>query len=46
MERLRGHPSVAKRLEEGRLRLHGWFYAIDTGVVSVLQSPDGRFQPL
>jgi carbonic anhydrase len=46
MERLRGHPSVAKRLEDGRLRLHGWFYAIDTGVVSVLEPQDGRFLPL
>jgi carbonic anhydrase len=46
MERLRGHPSVAKGLQEGRLRLHGWFYAIDTGVVSVLEPQDGKFLPL
>jgi carbonic anhydrase len=46
MERLRGHPSVAARLEDGRLRLHGWFYAIDTGVVSTLEPRDGTFLPL
>jgi carbonic anhydrase len=46
MERLRGHPSVAAGLEDGRLSLHGWFYAVDTGVVSVLQPRGGRFLPL
>jgi carbonic anhydrase len=44
LDRLRGHPSVAKQLEHGRLSLHGWFYAVDDGVVSVLQ--DGGFSPL
>lgn len=46
LDRLRGHPSVARGLERGDLSLHGWFYAIDTGVVSVLQPQDGSFQPL
>jgi carbonic anhydrase len=46
MDRLRSHPSVARRLEEGRLQLHGWYYAIDTGVVSVLQPQNGKFLPL
>ena len=46
LDRLRGHPSIARRLEEGRLHLHGWYYAIDTGVVSVLQPHSGKFLPL
>jgi carbonic anhydrase len=46
LERLRGHPSVAKGLEYGHLSLHGWFYAVDTGVISVLEPQDGSFQPL
>jgi len=46
MDRLRGHPSVARRLEDDRLHLHGWYYAIDTGVVSVLQPQNGTFLPL
>jgi carbonic anhydrase len=46
MDRLRGHPCVARRLEEGRLQLHGWYYAVDTGVVSVLQPQNGTFLPL
>jgi carbonic anhydrase len=46
LDRLREHPSVARRLGRGRLRLHGWFYAIDTGVVSVHRPRTGVFQPL
>jgi carbonic anhydrase len=46
LDRLRDHPSVAERLGDGRLRLHGWFYAVDTGMVSVHQSSTGRFVPL
>jgi carbonic anhydrase len=46
LERLRGHPSVAKQLERDGLRLHGWFYAVDTGAVSVLDPEEGRFLPL
>jgi carbonic anhydrase len=46
LERLRGHPSVAKRLEHGELSLHGWFYAVSTGTVSALHPQDGRFRPL
>jgi carbonic anhydrase len=46
LERLRSHPSVVKKLEYGELNLHGWFYAVDAGVVSVLEPQDGRFRPL
>lgn len=44
LDRLRGHPCVVKGLEHGRLNLHGWYYAVDEGVVSVLQN--GSFTPL
>lgn len=44
LDRLRGHPSVARALEDDRLSLHGWYYAVDAGVVSVLR--DGSFSPL
>jgi carbonic anhydrase len=30
IERLRLYPCVAKRLEEGALRLHAWFFKIAT----------------
>jgi carbonic anhydrase len=46
LDRLRRHPTVAKRLEHGGLKLHGWFYAVGTGTVSVLDPQDGTFRPL
>jgi carbonic anhydrase len=46
LDRLRTHPSVAERLAGGRLRLHGWFYAVDTGAVSVYRPDAGEFRPL
>lgn len=46
LENLRTHPSVASRLRMGRLRLHGWVYCIETGVVSAWQPGDGVFAPV
>ncbi|WP_199753205.1 carbonic anhydrase [Actinoplanes sp. ATCC 53533] len=45
VDHLRGYPGVRRRLHEGRLRLHAWFYAIDTGRVSAL-SPRPARSPL
>ena len=33
LEHLLGHPSVAKGLEAGTLRLHGWVYDFERGDV-------------
>ncbi|ROR43008.1 carbonic anhydrase [Kitasatospora cineracea] len=33
LERLRGYPGVARRLAEGTLNLHAWFYEVHTGAV-------------
>lgn len=30
---LRSYPVVRQRLDSGRLRLHGWYYEVDTGFV-------------
>ncbi|GAA2408238.1 carbonic anhydrase [Streptomyces glaucosporus] len=46
LERLRGYPCVAERLEAGRLRLHGWFYAVDTGLVLAHRPSVDAFLPL
>jgi carbonic anhydrase len=46
LDRLRDLPHIAERLDDGRLDLHGWFYAVDTGIVSVHQASTGRFVPL
>jgi carbonic anhydrase len=43
LERLRGHPSVAKRDD---MRMHGWLYAVHTGTVSALDPADDTFKPL
>ena len=31
MRHLKTHPSVAERLAEGSLVIHGWYYEIETG---------------
>ncbi|MBT2365951.1 carbonic anhydrase [Streptomyces sp. ISL-10] len=35
LETLRGHPAVREGLQDGSLRLHGWYYEVHTGTVSV-----------
>ncbi|WP_405961176.1 carbonic anhydrase [Streptomyces sp. NBC_00024] len=40
---LRGYPVARQQLDAGRLRLHGWYYEIDTGQVHELDA-DGAFQ--
>lgn len=46
LERLRGYPCVAQREAAGQLRLHGWFYAIDTGLVLEHRPEADIFLPL
>lgn len=45
---LREYPFIRDRIESGRLRLHGWFYEIDTGLVYVApqSAEDEDFLPL
>ncbi|WP_409472235.1 carbonic anhydrase [Streptomyces sp. HC307] len=40
---LRGYPVARRLIDSGRLRLHGWYYEIDTGTVHELDE-DGRFR--
>lgn len=46
MNKLRRYPNVARRVSAGRLRLHGWFYEVDTGAVWRLDPGTGSFVPL
>ena len=46
LENLRTHPVVAKRLQEGRLRLHGWVYKLETGEVFAFDPVVGQFLPV
>lgn len=40
---LRTHPSVAAALAKGQLRLHGWFFEIETGDLLAYDGASGRF---
>ena len=46
LKNLRSHPTVAARLREGNLALHGWVYHIGTGSVTALDEEAGKFLPL
>ena len=43
LRNLRSQPSVAARLEEGNLALHGWVYHIATGTVTAYDEESGTF---
>jgi len=46
LDNLRLHPSVAARLEEGDLTLHGWVYHIGPGTVTMYDHGSATFVPL
>ena len=46
LSNLRTHPSVAAGLAKGQLRLHGWFFEIETGAVLAYCGDEGRFVSL
>ena len=46
LNHLRSHPSVAAGLACGTLRLHGWFFDLDTGSVLALDGETGRFRTM
>ena len=43
LDRLRTFPFIAEREDKGELKLHGWFYGIGTGILSVYDPDTGRF---
>jgi carbonic anhydrase len=43
LERLRTFPFVPEREADGRVRLHGWFYGIGSGILSIHDKTSGRF---
>jgi carbonic anhydrase len=44
LKNLRSHPTVANRLEEGDLSLHGWVYHIGPGIVTAYDEASGKFE--
>ena len=45
-EKLRRYPKVARRIAAGQLRIHGWYYDLDTRIIHALQPETKRFAPL
>jgi carbonic anhydrase len=46
LHNLQTHPSVAARLEQKSLKLHGWVYHIARGAVTTYDSGQERFLPV
>ncbi|NUR31339.1 MAG: carbonic anhydrase [Catenulispora sp.] len=46
LEHLHNYPWIAERVARGTLRLHAWFYAIQTGEVTAYRPALGDFGPL
>jgi carbonic anhydrase len=44
LRNLRSHPSVAARLHQGDLALHGWVYHIGPGTVTAYQDQSQKFE--
>ena len=43
LERLMHYPMVRRRVEDGRVTLHGWHYVIEDGEVCIFDVATGRF---
>jgi carbonic anhydrase len=46
LENLRTHPAVASALSQGKLKLHGWVYRIETGEVFGYEPSTRQFVPV
>ena len=46
LKNLRSHPSVAARLEQGDLALHGWVYHIGSGTVTAYNEAGRKFETI
>lgn len=46
LDHLRTYPGVARRLAAGKVRLHAWFYAIETGELLAHDPDAGEFRRL
>lgn len=44
LENVRTYPFLERPLLEGKVRLHGWYYEIQTGEVSAFNPASGRFE--
>ncbi|BCD59663.1 MULTISPECIES: carbonic anhydrase [unclassified Nitratiruptor] len=40
------YPAILRRLEEGSLFVHGWYYKIESGEIEYFDEEDERFKPI
>jgi carbonic anhydrase len=46
LENLLTYPEVFKRVEEGKLGIHGWYYKIEDGTLECYEAKENIFKPL
>ncbi|MBX3447184.1 MAG: carbonic anhydrase [Parvibaculaceae bacterium] len=46
LDRLRTFPFIKEREDAGTLSLHGWFYGIGSGILSIYEPETGRFRDI
>lgn len=46
LKQLESHPSIAEKLAINEIRLHGWIYKFETGIVFKYDAESGQFSPL
>jgi len=46
LENLVTHPAVADRIRQGKLKLHGWVYDIESGEIHAYEPATGQFAPV
>jgi len=46
LENLLTYPEVFKRVEEGKLGIHGWYYRIEDGSIECYNGEENIFKPL
>ena len=46
LEHLMSYPFVEKRVDDGKLQLHGWYFAIESGELTYYDPEQYRFKPL
>lgn len=46
LDNLMTYPEIAKRFKEGSLKIHGWYYTIETGEIDFYDKDADNFKPL
>ncbi|NVK57263.1 MAG: carbonic anhydrase [Alteromonadaceae bacterium] len=46
LQHLKTHPAVAAKIATGQVKLHGWFYNIETAEVLTYDEKSGQFAPM